>query len=290
MEYLLLVCSIFCAVINSIALHKMKDKLTSADMCLFNSLVSIIWIAIYLSAALLDGERRFSAYTFLFGGLYGVVTACFLLFKLKALLLGSMVLTTMVGCSSFVVTTLFNAIYWHEQITIVKALCLLCLLFAIGLILLPAKHGERAVLSRRWILYCLLLFLTSAAVGTIFRFHQTFDQPNTNVMCVIAASVSAAILMLARLVGARNTAGTTPKATIPVIPLIVSGVSGGIYNRLNIHLAGVMPSIVLFPVFNGAVVVLSALAGVYVFHERTTPLQKAGIVLGCTAILGVSLT
>ena len=66
--------------------------------------------------------------------------------------------------------------------------------------------------------------------------------------------------------------------------ILLSGIAGCVYIRLNIPLANLIPSAVFFPVSNGAMVILTTLAGGLLFKERLSGIQKVGIVLGLMAI------
>ena len=55
-------------------------------------------------------------------------------------------------------------------------------------------------------------------------------------------------------------------------------------NKLNLYLSGVLPGILFFPLVNGGVILLSILASRVLFHEKMTPKQVLGVVLGVLSI------
>ena len=63
-----------------------------------------------------------------------------------------------------------------------------------------------------------------------------------------------------------------------------------IYNRLNIFLAGDISSVIFYPVFNGAFLLISAIAGVAAFKEKLKKSQAIGIILGFIALILASGT
>jgi drug/metabolite transporter (DMT)-like permease len=72
------------------------------------------------------------------------------------------------------------------------------------------------------------------------------------------------------------------RAALPYV--LISGIAGCIYIRLNISLAAIIPSAIFFPVSNGALVLISTALGFLIFREKLSKLQLAGILLGCVAI------
>lgn len=281
---------------NSCYLHKMKNEKLNMDIIAFNAFISVVWGVVYVVYAIVNGAVL-TNYTVLFGILYGTVLAGFLLFKSKALATGSIALTTMIGCSSFIVTTFFNVIVWNERITVGRIFCIILMLAAIVLVLYPQKEqkaDEKTGISKEWLWNSILYFFVNASVGIVFRFQQTFDKAGTNTMFIIASMVSAGILFISVLLKKEKILPETLKkdrnaGKLLVKFLLICGGTGCIYNRLNIYLTGVMDNAVFFPVFNGAVVLLSAIGGVLLFGEKMTARQKAGIALGCLVILVISL-
>ena len=71
------------------------------------------------------------------------------------------------------------------------------------------------------------------------------------------------------------------KATFPSL---ISGVIIGAVNLINLYLSAKLPSIVLFPILNGGVIVLSGLAALLIFKENLSRSEYAGIAIGTLAI------
>ena len=69
-----------------------------------------------------------------------------------------------------------------------------------------------------------------------------------------------------------------------VLFVISAGVAGCLYMRLNFLLSNTIPSAVFFPVMNGSIVMLSAIAGKLLFNEEINKVQMLGFAL---AIIGL---
>lgn len=72
--------------------------------------------------------------------------------------------------------------------------------------------------------------------------------------------------------------------------LIACGIAGCVYNRLNIFLAGQLPSVVFYPTFNGSVILISTLCGLIFFKEKLKARQAVGIAAGAAALMLASGT
>ena len=71
---------------------------------------------------------------------------------------------------------------------------------------------------------------------------------------------------------------------------VACGIAGCVYNRLNIFLAGQLPSVVFYPTFNGSVILISTLCGLIFFKEKLKAQQAIGIAAGAAALMLASGT
>lgn len=300
MNVLLLMIALLCATGNNISLHVLSNKKVKCDPFLFNGAILAIWIIILFVYNL--GWHGATGYTFIYGVAYGITLAGFTFFKTMAMASGPISLTALIGCSSFVVTTIFNAVYWKEEIGLFEISGIALMIVAILLInLKPNEKNENvARTSLKWKIYSILFFILSAVVGIIFRLHQSVDAVNTNEMMIISSCVAAVALFVVFLIrfGIKRkkemslveTGEAADRKQIKSIAIIaiLCGVLSCVYNRLNIYNSGVLPSIIFFPIFNGGLVITSFVAGEVVFKEKASKLQVAGVIIGILAILVIS--
>ena len=69
----------------------------------------------------------------------------------------------------------------------------------------------------------------------------------------------------------------------------VSGLCIGCLHLMNLVLAGKLPSVIHFPVYNVGSMILTGVLGALIFRERSGRMQIAGFAIGCIAILIVGL-
>lgn len=322
MLYLFLAVSVLAAVANNMLLHLPILKRCRVNEFAFNGGVAAVWIVLLL--AFNGGLHGYSADTFLYGALYGIVLAGFLFCKMQAFANGPIHFTSLIGSSSFILTTVFNAVYWKEAVSPWQIAGIVLMLAAVFLITYrPRRESteQKQKLTWKWKIYAAFFFLFSALTGIIFRFHQAADAARTDEMMIFASAVVIALLAIlgsgAALFGRRRrpAAESTPaaeqqsavqpsdggaaaagSAVLPVKKRVLAagaltlacGVAGCVYNRLNIYLSGAMANAVFFPLFNGGNIILSTLAGWLLFREALSKMQMAGIACGMVAVVLVS--
>ena len=68
----------------------------------------------------------------------------------------------------------------------------------------------------------------------------------------------------------------------------ISGVGIAVCNQINTYLAGVMPSILFFPLVNGVMLLATLLIGFFIWKESFTKKQWIGLAAGIVSIVLLS--
>jgi len=74
-----------------------------------------------------------------------------------------------------------------------------------------------------------------------------------------------------------------------IINALLFGLVFCVANVLNLYLSGQLPSMIFFPVYNGGVVLVSALAGWFFFKEEMNKNVITGLVIGIAGILLIAV-
>lgn len=291
MNIVLLSFSILFAVINNLLLHGINNKWFRGmgDTLFFNALVSVVWFVILLA---MNAGMKISVQSWLWGIGYGSVMSAFLLCKMQAMATGPVSVTSFIGCSSLLISTAFGVLYFHEKVSVLQITGVVFLIFALFLtIFKPGQnHEEKEKTEKSWFLWCSLFFICSGVTGIVFKLHQFSPARNeVNQMMLAAAITSIVLFLVLSLIVQRKKDKTLPRITAPAyIFVILCGIVSCGYNRLNISLTGLIPSIVFFPVFNGSVIFLASLFAAILFREKITKRQMTGIIIGIAALLMAS--
>ncbi len=221
--------------------------------------------------------------TWLFGLLYGGTMSLNLFFRARALETGPLSATLLLGCSSMLITTALGALLWHETVAPVQAVGVAAMLLAMFMSIAPGRGG---VVSRKWVLYSAGLFVTNGVSGLILKGHQSSAGADQYGLLLCIGFGISAVAMGGLAQGLRKGSGRDQRLDRRQWMLAcVCGVAGCGYNLLNTLLSGRIPSVIFFPIFNGAVIAFSLPVAMLFFREKATGRQVAGIFLAVVAIL-----
>lgn len=284
--YWLLGASIAAASLNSVALKSSKVTVAK-DVFRFNLIGTIVWCIIIFVVN--KGQLHLNREILFWGMVYGIVQMLFILFKALAMSNGDVSVTTVIGNCSLVVSVFASFLLWKEPVSGMDIAGLFILLAAIVLCTYRAGETKRHY-HKYWKYYVIIFFILAASVGLVFKgFGKTENAVHSNDMIFVAAVVmmigyAAACAFTGGIrLGKEHTQGHFLKYAV------ACGALSCMYNSMNIVLAGKMDAIIFFPAFNGGVMLLSAILGIFICGEKLNWKQKCGILLGITAILLIGI-
>ena len=296
MEYLLLFAAVVISVANSSVMHVFGNKglRNHGDVFLFICGTQFIWTVLLLLWSAAAGRLAFSREVILYGLLYGLLLFFFQIFKLSAMSSGPVSLTNLIGASSFLISSAYSYFILKDRINPLCFAGMLLLIFSLYLCIdLKGKAtGNNMKLTPRWLFLSLCLFLVGGVIGILYMyFNKSPSADRIDPMMLLASGVSS-LLLLAASFGAKA-AERTPAPRLPKSALkylFAVGVSGCIYMRLNIGLVRLIPGVLLFPLTNTSIILLSTVVGRFFFGEKLNHRQFAGILLGLAAIVFIGFT
>ena len=298
--YTLLVVSVCAASFNSLLLN--RSKLARPQQIFYYNLLGVALWCILLF--LFNGFKIYIDWTVAFWGmLYGVIQTLFLWAKTSAMSTGPVSITTLVGNCSMPISIIVSFILWQEPATIFDILGLIVLM---GGIFLSTYHKDSTPISRKWKWYTVFFFLFSAGVGLVFKAYSKSGNPSnaTDMMFVSAIVMLFLYSVILSFVGNWKIKQLSISTFIANWNLkqvsdghigkficfsLISGFSSCLYNRLNVTLSGELDAIIFFPVFNGGVILLSAILGMVIGKEKTTIRQKIGLGVGIIGIVIIGI-
>ncbi len=280
----LLVLSVVAASLYSMILHKVDFK-ENGSVFLLNLMCSAVWCVCLLIA---NGFRFHpDGNILLWGTIYGMTQALFILFKAKAMNEGAVSLTTLIGNCSLIISVFACPFLWHESVSSADIIGLAVLMFGIFLTTYRSESSNFRS-KKKWLIYALFFLIFSAAVGLIFKAFSKSSSGHAGDMMIVASVVMLLSYVIICLINGDFRKKLPPllreHAKTFLITALIAGVLSCVYNRLNIYLSGEMIGAVFFPCFNGGTVVLSTLLGVSLFHEKLSKMQLIGIVFGIGGI------
>lgn len=296
MEYLLLFSAVVISVVNSSVMHFFGNKglRNHGDVFLFICGTQFIWTVLLFLWSAVTGRLVFSREVIIYGLLYGLLLFFFQIFKLSAMSSGPVSLTNLIGASSFLISSAYSYFILKDRI---NPLCfagifLLILSLYLCIDLKGKATGNNMKLTPRWLILSICLFFVGGLIGILYMyFNKSPSADGVDPMMLLASGVSS-LLLLAAAYGAK----TVQKTPMPRLPkselsyLFAVGVTGCIYMRLNIGLVKLIPGVLLFPLTNASIILLSTVVGRFLFCEKLNRRQFAGILIGLFAVVFIGVT
>lgn len=284
---ILLICSLTAFVFGGIFRKKYVSSIQSGarPLYLFNA-VSGVTAAVILF--LWGGTEGVSVFTLLLGVVFGLTTSLNTLSNMKALQYGPLSYTTVINSFSTIITAISGVLFFGESIgwSQVVGIALMLISFTLA----TEKKADEKKTSLKWLLFSILCFVCTGAIGIMQKVHQSsVHKHELNAFLVIAFLVSSLFSLLLFLLGQKTNERAVASApvgrNILLISMLICGAAFAVNNKLNLYLSGVMDSAVFFPIVNGGGLVLTTLAAVLVFREKLSKKQWVGVAVGILSVL-----
>ncbi len=257
-----------------------------------------------------NGRLKLSLATFLLAVPFALCTLGAQIFYIAAQGRGSVSLNTFLYSCGFIVPVVYGVAALHEAVKITQIAGLIVLIGAMYLYLLP-KKGR---FDKLWLALISAASLLSGAVGILQKVQQNSAQRAEAdgfliVTFALCAAISCALAIVFKPAGEVAPASTgndetvvgevvvqknTAKAARQIAAVgvsvkeawlaVASGAVAAALNRVNLSLAGALPSMIFYPVFNGAVTLATGVAAFLICKEKLNLRQWLSLLLGIAAI------
>jgi len=195
---------------------------------------------------------------------------------------GPVSLNTFLYSCGFIIPSVYGMIQDRSSVSCIRLLGFLLLIAVLYVYILPSREK----VDKKWILCISLATIMSGITGIMQRVHQTSAYAaelnpflvSTFFFCTVFS------LCLCFCLPKSGEPENNTSAKQLLWPC-VTGVVIALLNRCNLFLAGALPSIVFYPVFNGAVTLMTGAAAAVLFHERLNRRQILCLAVGVFAIL-----
>lgn len=284
MLYLLLCISIIAETLKNICNNHFGKNIlqTTADSILFNAVSSVGAFLFLLFSA---GTLRISGYSLAMAVIYAFITAAANYFTLMAVATGPMAISSLfVYMGGMIIPTVFGVFYYQQPVSIFQLIG--CIFMILSLILtISLKDDSRMTL--KWLLFASGSFLMWGLNGICQQIHQNSAYAHELNSFLLYAILFTILLFGLIYICIKKKDRPASKYCIKSkasLYVITAGILIGLVYQINLYLSGKLPSIIFFPLVNGGVMLLSALAAILLFREKTDRKQKWGIAVGIAAI------
>lgn len=293
MNYVFLLIATLASTLKSIMCKKIgNDSKNKKRMFLYNGTIFAVAAAIILIALCAQGVGvlNISRYSFLLALLFAFVTLFTQSSEILAMKCGSISMTMMIFSCGFLIPIFYGVAFLNEGISPLQIIGLAVLIAALVMIISP-KKSER--ISVRWLILSVLAMLGSGINAIIQKIHQASVHKGELMQFLFWALIFSSLFsfiasFLTR--GAASERNLSKKHILEAgIFLAFCGICVGVLNILNLHLAGKLPAVIQFPIYSIGSLILTGLAGRFIYKERMTARKLIGFCLGCVAITVIAL-
>lgn len=220
---------------------------------------------------------------------FGFSVAVTQILQAKAMGKGPASMVTLIYSCGFLLPVFYGVAFWGEQVSVFQWIGVFLLLPVLFLIM--GRKSEKTVLFH-WLPFAFAAMIGSGTNAIFQKTHQYSDHAAELPFFLVYALFFSAVFTGIACFFVREKKASGPRACKwhkdEWLPLCL-GVCVGALNFLNLHLAGKLPSVVHFPVYNIGSLLLTSILSAILYKDKPTPRQSAGFVLGIAAILLIGL-
>ena len=238
------------------------------------------------------GFGEISTYSILLGILFGAVCCGQVTTFLKALPLGPFSYSMVIASLATLIPTLSGP-FFGETITLSQGfgivLMVLCVIFSTD----KKKGGEERKANGKWLFWCLVSTVLNGMIGVLQKVHQASSHKNELTIFLFSSFVFSVVLCSVMVLVEKRKlpqGEPTPFNKKGVIVPLIGGITLSFPHVINLHLAGIMPAAVMFPLVNVCPLMLTTLISATVFRERLSVRRWIGFAIGVVSTLFVSGT
>lgn len=259
---------------------------TEREIVAFTAWRYLLCVLLALLLLLFEGGPSLSPAALGIAALGGVSLALCGVFEYVALRHGAVVLVQLAGMSGMLIPCVAGNWLFHEPFTHRHLLGVL--LLGVAAVLLAGYHRSQAKKSSFLVWGCLLVVLVTN--GLVMLSQKLFsvwlpEEPVSLYSFWTFAIASAVLCCILPLIppGGTKTRLLPGKSTLPALVILAAAVF--LISQLVTSASAVLPSVVIFPAFNGLGLVLATLLSAICFQERLTLRSVLGMLLGIGALL-----
>ena len=252
-------------------------------MLFFAMLVQCAAMAVVGGAAMIAALPMLLAAAF--GGTFVLTFMC----MTKAMAIGPLGVTTLIGNSSLVVTSCVGMAFWGEQMTWCKGIGTLLILFMLALSAMSSKGGQKG--GAKWLALALLFLLGNVVLSVIQHEVTAIHGVSANAFNFWSSAFSALFCLLGlcalRLTGDISEWTSRLGELLGCAAGVGLGTAGG--NALAIVVLEHLPAVVAFPVRQGVLVLMMWAAGRLIYHDKPGKWDALILISGLAGIVLMNL-
>ena len=280
MNYILLAFSCFC--------NSMKSVFAKKSNAFLNEMHTVYTYNFYMFfvaflIALPRGITQINATSFptiALAVFYGTAMVFGQTFLIKAMEIGEVSVSTLFYSCGFLIPTFVSVFVYNENLKLLQVVGVVLILISF---LISTEKFENS--GRKWFSFAILSFFSNGLIGLSQKiFRMSAYKGEQNVFLAISFLVGA---IVAFFMMPKNFKVPPSRGFLQTV--IGSGAMLGLVNVINVHVSGLLPGIIVFPVVNGGSIIVSAILARILVKEKLTFRKKLGITIGVIAICLIAI-
>lgn len=283
-EILIILACVPLYIINSFCDKYISARSANKNSHLYNCIKFFVGSLCLLPVFLSDGAPRFKLGAILCGVACGIMYAVNKTVIMKGYEASSVAFMTLCHASGMIIPCVIGHFLWSEPLSFLSVVGIL--LTVVSIVLLKDSNGNKKSLGMTGILIGITVFLTSGGVMILQKLMGLYFAEQS-VSAYNLYSFVVAFFILCFFVRPKAVVKKDMRAVIPCA--VGSAISLCVISLIMTSLAGRVPSIILFPLFNGLGIISVCIGFSFAFKEKLTAKKIIGLVLGICGLCCVNL-
>lgn len=280
MNYILTAVSVILGTGKNITSKLGKEYFADINGCArVNAITSVIGCIVFM-LSFGNWSKSCSAVFFILSFLYGLCTFLSQIFYIKAVKDGPVSVCSLIYSCGFIIPTVFAAIAFKENVTLLKIVGILLLVLCTFL----ASYQKEKTDKCNWLIPACLAMLSSGTVGVLQKTVRQFYPKWYMDEYLFLAFTFMLIISITAMKLSKPVYREFNKRYIHILTLFLAVCVVGA-NKLNLQLSGIMPGVIFFPAVNGGCLVLSSVMSRVIFRERFSKVKMLGLIGSVVAIV-----
>lgn len=232
----------------------------------------------------LDGGIKLETGALVCGAACGIMYAISKMIILKGYEETSVAFMTFCHSAGMIVPCVSGHFFWQEKLSLAAIVGIALTVFSA--VLLKGGKEDKKRYSYLGVSIGITVFLTSGGVMVCQKLMGIYF-PNESVGAYNFYSFLVPFLILGFMSGAKNKGKGSAKKVLPFAA--GSALSLCIISFVMTSIAGKVPSVIMFPLFNGIGIVLVCIGSVFAFKEKMNMQKALGIALGLSGLFLINI-
>lgn len=274
-------------VINSFCDKIVSSKEQNRYNYFYNALKFLICSICMLPMLLFNQVSVFAVGSLLCGTFCGIMYAISKVVILKGYEKTSVAFMTLCHSSGMILPCIIGHFFWSEKMSAMSVLGMI--LAILSIVLLRGGNGVDEKFNFNGAIFGIIVFLTSAGVMIAQKLMGIYFSKQS-ISAYNFYSFVVPFLIISCFVRPKKLVGEGKKNKLLVfVCAFGSAVSLCIISFVMTSLSGNVPSVLLFPLFNGLGIIFVCIGSVFAFKEKITAKKLIGLALGVIGLYLVNL-